>query len=212
MSCRLSLPAGSWGSAMHEEFLCEVTAYGICGGEQVGVPLGAYRAPSLPLAMWWLRERATWIAERLDPSPGAGRLPPGALVLMARDAPDVPGVLRAWRDSPAEQERAAADLASGRLVRFIARDDTTEYELLAESVDMIRIQRALGARQRAAPEWSTPGWSAPGRSTSGWSAPAWESPERTAPEWSTPEWNAPERTAPHRGVPHRGTPQWVPPM
>ncbi len=135
---------------MHEEFLCEVTGYGICGGEQVGVPLGTYRAPSLPLALWWLRERATWIAERLDPTPETGRLPPGALVLMARDAPDVPGVLRAWRDSGAEQEQAAADLASGRLVRFIARDDTTEYELLAESVDMIRIQRAMAGQGSAA--------------------------------------------------------------
>ncbi|WP_199552160.1 hypothetical protein [Streptomyces sp. N35] len=141
---------------MHEEFLCEVTAYGICDGEQIGVPLGTYRAPSLPLALWWLRERATWIAERLDPTPDGGRLPAGALVPLPRDAPDVPGVLRAWRDSDAEQARAAADLTSGRLVRFIARDDTTEYELLAESVDAIRIQRALGGRQRAAPAWVPP--------------------------------------------------------
>ncbi|WP_415954043.1 hypothetical protein [Streptomyces sp. KLOTTS4A1] len=129
---------------MHEEFLCEVTAYGVCGGEYVGVPLGTYRAPSLPLALWWLRERATWIAERLDLRLGTTRVPAGALVPMPRDAPDVPGLLRAWRDSGAEQEQAAAALASGRLVRFIARDETTEYELLAESVDMIRIHRALG--------------------------------------------------------------------
>ncbi|MER7173490.1 hypothetical protein [Streptomyces mesophilus] len=35
----------------------------------VGVPLGTDRAPSLPPALWWLRERAAWIAERFDLTP-----------------------------------------------------------------------------------------------------------------------------------------------
>ncbi len=134
---------------MHEEFLCEITGYGVCGGQLVGVPLGTYRAPSLPLALWWLRERATWIAERLDPTPNTAGIPAGVLFPLPRDAPDVPGQLRAWRDNAAEQSQAGLVLEYGQLLRFIARDATTEFELLAESVDAIRMKRALGAPPHA---------------------------------------------------------------
>ncbi|MBO1330610.1 hypothetical protein [Streptomyces sp. VRA16 Mangrove soil] len=126
---------------MHDEFLCHVTAYGICGGRRVGVPLGTYRAPTLPLALWWLRDRATWIAERLDPRPGLPHLPEGALMPVAADTPDVPALLRAWCADTEHQERVAEELAAGRLVRVATRDDTTEYELLAESVDALRMAR-----------------------------------------------------------------------
>ncbi|MFJ4714447.1 hypothetical protein [Streptomyces sp. NPDC088785] len=128
---------------MHDEFLCHVTAYGICGGQRVGVPLGTYRAPTLPLALWWLRDRATWIAERLDPRPELPHLPEGALMPLADDAPDVPALLRAWCADTEHQERVAEELAGGRLVRVATRDETTEYELLAESVDALRMARTL---------------------------------------------------------------------
>ena len=81
---------------MHDEFLCHVTAYGVCDGRRIGVPLGTYRAPTLALALWWLRDRALWIAERLDPQPESEHLPPGALVPVADDVTDVPTVLRTW--------------------------------------------------------------------------------------------------------------------
>ncbi|MFF9283229.1 hypothetical protein [Streptomyces griseosporeus] len=126
---------------MHDEFLCHVTAYGVCDGRRIGVPLGTYRAPTLALALWWLRDRASWIAERLDPSPEGGQFPAGALVPVADTVPDVPGVLRAWCADADQQERVADELAGGRLVRIAASDDTTEYELLAESVDALRMQR-----------------------------------------------------------------------
>ncbi|MGI5372125.1 hypothetical protein C9J60_36750 [Streptomyces sp. A244] len=126
---------------MHDEFLCHVTAYGVCDGRRIGVPLGTYRAPTLALALWWLRDRASWIAQRLDPQPAAEHLPPGALVPVAHTVPDVPGLLRAWCADPAQQERVAEELAAGRLVRIATSDDTTEYELLAESVDTLRMQR-----------------------------------------------------------------------
>ncbi|MFJ9037101.1 hypothetical protein ACIRF8_11010 [Streptomyces sp. NPDC102406] len=126
---------------MHDEFLCHVTAYGICGGRRVGVPLGTYRAPTLPLALWWLRDRATWIADRLDPRPGLPHVPEGALMPLGDDAPDVPALLRAWCADTAQQERVAEELAGGRLVRVATRDETTEYELLAESVDALRMAR-----------------------------------------------------------------------
>ena len=129
------------GEIVHDEFLCHVTAYGICGGQRVGVPLGTYRAPTLPLALWWLRDRATWIAERLDPRPGLPHLPEGALMPVGEDTPDVPALLRAWCADTAQQERVAEELAGGRLVRIATRDDTTEYELLAESVDALRMAR-----------------------------------------------------------------------
>lgn len=128
---------------MHDEFLCHVTAYGICGGQRIGVPLGTYRAPTLALALWWLRDRATWIAERLDPSPESSRIPVRALAPVAENVPDVPAVLRAWRDDVAHQDMIAEHLAAGRLVRIATQDDTTEYELLAESVDALRMNRAL---------------------------------------------------------------------
>ncbi|MGW6546172.1 hypothetical protein ACWGBH_25470 [Streptomyces massasporeus] len=127
---------------MHDEFLCHVTAYGVCDGRRIGVPLGTYRAPTLALALWWLRDRASWIAQRLDPQPDAEHLPPGALVPVAPTVPDVPGLLRAWCADPAQQERIAEELGAGRLVRIATSDDTTEYELLAESVDALRMQRA----------------------------------------------------------------------
>ena len=126
---------------MHDEFLCHVTAYGVCDGRRIGVPLGTYRAPTLALALWWLRDRASWIAQRLDPQPDAEHLPPGALMPVAETVPDVPTLLRAWCADPGQQERVAEELAAGRLVRIATSDDTTEYELLAESVDALRMQR-----------------------------------------------------------------------
>ncbi|MEV0980093.1 MULTISPECIES: hypothetical protein [unclassified Streptomyces] len=127
---------------MHDEFLCHVTAYGVCDGRRIGVPLGTYRAPTLALALWWLRDRASWIAERLDPRPESAAFPPSALVPVADTVPDVPAVLRAWCADVTRQEQVADALAAGRLVRIAASDDTTEYELLAESVDALRMQRA----------------------------------------------------------------------
>jgi len=127
---------------VHDEFLCHVTAYGVCDGRRIGVPLGTYRAPTLALALWWLRDRALWIAERLDPRPDAEHLPAGALMPVPDGVPDVPAVLRAWCGDAARQEAVAEELAAGRMVRVATGDDTTEYELLAESVDALRMQRA----------------------------------------------------------------------
>ncbi|MEU9338313.1 hypothetical protein AB0D49_35045 [Streptomyces sp. NPDC048290] len=130
---------------MHDEFLCHVTAYGVCDGRRIGVPLGTYRAPTLALALWWLRDRASWIAERLDPLPDNPQIPQGALVPVAAGVPDVPRLLRRWCADAAQQELVADQLAVGRLVRIAASDDTTEYELLAESVDALRMQRTVPA-------------------------------------------------------------------
>ncbi|MEV6027363.1 hypothetical protein [Streptomyces sp. NPDC052036] len=130
---------------MHDEFLCHVTAYGICGGQRVGVPLGTYRAPTLALALWWMRDRASWIAERLDPDPDSPHFPPNSVAPVADTVPDVPSVLRAWCGDTGRQEQVADELAAGRLVRVAVSDDTTEYELLAESVDALRMQRFVPA-------------------------------------------------------------------
>ncbi|WP_055619735.1 hypothetical protein [Streptomyces sp. JHA19] len=130
---------------MHDEFLCHVTAYGVCDGRRIGVPLGTYRAPTLALALWWLRDRASWMAERLDPRPESEHIPPGALVPVADTVSDVPAVLRSWCGAPDQQELIADELAAGRLVRIAVSDDTTEYELLAESVDALRMQRTVPA-------------------------------------------------------------------
>ncbi|WP_215452263.1 hypothetical protein [Streptomyces sp. ATCC 21386] len=134
---------------MHDEFLCHVTAYGWCGGQRVGVPLGTYRAPTLALALWWMRDRALWIAERLDPRPENPNFPPYAVVPVADTVPDVPSQLRAWSADDVQQDLVAEELAAGNLVRIATNDDTTEYELLAESVDAVRMQRI--AQRIAAP-------------------------------------------------------------
>lgn len=130
---------------MHDEFLCHVTAYGVCDGRRIGVPLGTYRAPTLALALWWLRDRASWMAERLDPRPESEHIPAGALVPVADSVPDVPELLRAWCADTGRQELVADELAGGRLVRIAISDETTEYELLAESVDALRMQRTVPA-------------------------------------------------------------------
>ncbi|KUO07446.1 hypothetical protein [Streptomyces sp. DSM 15324] len=130
---------------MHDEFLCHVTAYGYCDGRRIGVPLGTYRAPTLALALWWLRDRALWMAERLDPQPDGPNVPPGALVPVGDGVPDVPALLRSWCADIDQQELVGDELAGGRLVRVAVSDDTTEYELLAESVDALRMQRTLPA-------------------------------------------------------------------
>lgn len=130
---------------MHDEFRCKVTAYGVAGGQFVEVCLGAYQAPSLPLDCWWLRDKAAWIADRLDPDPGRGNVPAQAFRSVSGMVPDAPAALRAWRADAARQEAAAEQLAGGRLVRFVARDDTTEYELSAVSVLALRLARAWPA-------------------------------------------------------------------
>ncbi|MFC5218560.1 hypothetical protein [Streptomyces coerulescens] len=130
---------------MHDEFLCHVTAYGVCDGRRIGVPLGTYRAPTLALALWWLRDRASWMAERLDPRPEAEHFPPSSLVPVADTVPDVPAALRDWCGDVDRQELVADELAAGRLVRIAVSDETTEYELLAESVDALRMQRTVPA-------------------------------------------------------------------
>lgn len=126
---------------MHDEFLCYVTAYGICGGQRVGVPLGSYRAPTLALALWWMRDRAAWMAERLDPQPEDPTFPPNSIAPVGPTVPDVPSVLRAWCGDSTQQELVADELAAGKLFRIATNDDTTEYELMAESVDARRMQR-----------------------------------------------------------------------
>ncbi|MFF0015476.1 hypothetical protein [Streptomyces sp. NPDC005374] len=126
---------------MHDEFLCHVTGYGTCDGRRIGVPLGTYRAPTLALALWWLRDRALWIADRLDPQPEAEHFPAGALAPVGDTVLDVPTVMRAWCANPEQQDLVADELAAGRLIRIAVHDDTTEYELLAESVDAVRMHR-----------------------------------------------------------------------
>ena len=117
----------------------------VCAGRRIGVPLGTYRAPTLALALWWLRDRANWIAERLDPQPEEQYFPPNSLVPVTATVPDVPGLLRAWSMDQYQQELVADELAAGRLVRIATYDETTEYELLAESVDALRMQRTTPA-------------------------------------------------------------------
>jgi len=97
------------------------------------------------LALWWLRERANWIADRLDPQPEAEYFPPSSLVPVGQDVPDVPAILRSWCADDAQQDLVADELAAGRLVRIATGDETTEYELLAESVDALRMQRIIPA-------------------------------------------------------------------
>lgn len=51
-------------------------------------------------------------------------------------------MLRTWCADDVQQELVADELAAGHLVRVATSDETTEYELMAESVDALRMQRA----------------------------------------------------------------------
>ena len=74
------------------------------------------------MALWWLRERATWIAERLDPEPATTFLPLPALVPVPPTSPDAPADLRAWRDDPVRQEAVAARLRRRAGGTVVTRD------------------------------------------------------------------------------------------
>ncbi|MFD6418572.1 hypothetical protein [Streptomyces sp. NPDC060194] len=130
---------------MHHEILCQITAYGVSGGARIGVPLGTYRAPSLPLALWWLRDRAAWLAARLDPRPDEAWLPPGALTETGQEMWGVPDRIRSWSEDREGQELIGERLMDGELVELRWQDETTEYELLAESTDALRMRRTFSA-------------------------------------------------------------------
>ncbi|CAM5743077.1 hypothetical protein [Streptomyces hirsutus] len=127
---------------MHDEFLCHVTAYGVCDGRRIGVPLGTYRAPTLALALWVAARPR--LLDRRAPRPAAGgrALTRAALVPVADGAPDVPAVLRAWCGDVAHQEEMAEALAAGQMVGLATGDDPTDCGFLAQSVDALRMQRA----------------------------------------------------------------------
>lgn len=57
----------------------------------------------------------------------------------------MPRALRTWSRDVGQQEQVAYELAAGRLVQIAISDETTEYELLAESVDALRMQRTVPA-------------------------------------------------------------------
>ncbi|MDT0412883.1 MULTISPECIES: hypothetical protein [Streptomyces] len=135
---------------MHEEFVCHLTAYGMSAGARVGVPLGTYRAPSLPLAVNWLRERAEWLSRMLDPGPDTPWLPPGTLVESAERAWAVPETVRAWSNDINGHLLLAEKLLAGDLVEVRWHDEATEYELLAESVDAARMRRVDVSTPQAA--------------------------------------------------------------
>ncbi|MFD3516070.1 hypothetical protein [Streptomyces sp. NPDC058657] len=116
------------------DFLCTVTAHGSVNGQLVEITLARHRAPSPVLACQWLRERARWMADRLDPDPEHTPVLAAALHEVPDGVPDAPTVLRDWcRDVP-RQGAAVVRLGQGHGVRFMARDDTTLYELSAVPV------------------------------------------------------------------------------
>ncbi len=142
MRPRLAVTSGS--------ILCAVTAYGSAGGKPVAVVLGETRAHSPVLACQWLRERARWIADRLDPDVPTTAVPLPALYVVGPDVPDAPAVLRDWCRDVFRQGVAVAQLDQGRGIRFMARDDTTAYELSAVPVALplaavVRLAESAGA-------------------------------------------------------------------
>ncbi|MCZ7416902.1 MULTISPECIES: hypothetical protein [unclassified Streptomyces] len=110
-------------------FRCEATAYALDHARTWR--LGVYRTRTARLALRWLRDRATRIADALDPAPGLPWCPPGALSCATGDATEAAETLRAWRDGTAQQDTALAHLADGAVFTLTARDDAAHYVLCA---------------------------------------------------------------------------------
>ncbi len=132
------------GAIVHDEFLCHVTAYGICGGRRIGVPLGTYRAPTLALALWWMRDRAPGWRRGSIRNPRSPTLP-NLIAPVADTVPDVPSVLRAWCGDTLNRSWSPRSWPPESSSASPPATDTTEYELLAESVDALRMQRTAAA-------------------------------------------------------------------
>ncbi|CAM5363577.1 hypothetical protein GCM10010329_84880 [Streptomyces spiroverticillatus] len=115
-------------------FRCTVTAHGAANGQTVAFVLGEHQTPSPVLACQWLRDRARWIADRLDPDLPTTAVPLPALYVVAPDVPDAPTALRDWSRDVVRQGNAVIQLDQGQGIRFMARDDTTAYELSAVPV------------------------------------------------------------------------------
>ncbi|WP_433546821.1 hypothetical protein ACQPZG_18365 [Streptomyces sp. CA-294286] len=114
--------------------LCTVAAHGSADSKPVEVQLGQHRAHSPALACQWLRGRARWIADRLDPEPEHAPVPAAALYEVPYGVPDAPTALRDWCADVMRQSGAVSGLDHGQRIRFMARDDTTVYELSAVPV------------------------------------------------------------------------------
>ncbi|MCX4678093.1 hypothetical protein OG413_22715 [Streptomyces sp. NBC_01433] len=104
----------------------------VSGGDAVRrVELGGFVAPSRRLALRWLRGRALWFAEALDPAAHAPWVPPAALHPVTHAGRDAPADLRAWAEDIGHQDYALWRLAAGFTFEFIARDDACWYGLAA---------------------------------------------------------------------------------
>ncbi len=111
------------------DFWCEITV----SAGPLDYPLRGYLAPSPRLAVRWMREQASRVADLVDPSPLASWLhseeepnvDPVAgtrplLHPVSCDVPDGPQLLRRWHADWRSQEEVMEQLADGGLVRFAA--------------------------------------------------------------------------------------------
>ncbi|MFX4293191.1 hypothetical protein [Streptomyces bohaiensis] len=107
------------GGTRVDGFWCEtVVRCPDAGGEWY---LGGQWAATPAEALRWLRSQALRLADALDPRPGAGPLPAGALAAVA-SSPWSPGrVFRDWADDTAFLRVQQAALAAGRPVSANAR-------------------------------------------------------------------------------------------
>ncbi|MFJ6696775.1 hypothetical protein ACIQM4_11945 [Streptomyces sp. NPDC091272] len=107
------------------DFWCEIT---VSAGVQ-DFPLRGYLASSPRLAVRWLREQASRLADLADPAPSAPWLQcecdavagtRAVLQQVSPELPDGPQELRSWRHDWRGQESLMGSLADGGLVRFVS--------------------------------------------------------------------------------------------
>ncbi|WP_431783466.1 hypothetical protein [Streptomyces chumphonensis] len=99
-------------TTVHDGYWCETMARSPgFEGEWI---LGGYRAGTPRLALRWLRNQARRLSDALDPLPGRGPFPPGAVRPADPRAPNPGRTFREWLADLRFHEVQLAALANGR--------------------------------------------------------------------------------------------------
>ncbi|MFE7131947.1 hypothetical protein ACFVIM_13890 [Streptomyces sp. NPDC057638] len=112
-------------------YLCYVLVEGPVHGSGAVLPyiLDTARTRSQEDALAWLRQRARWLADRLDPDPAVSPWVAAWMRMGRVPVPDAPTEIRVWCDDPFEERAALARLEQGVPVSVIVPDGPDRYTL-----------------------------------------------------------------------------------
>ncbi|MFE7131426.1 hypothetical protein ACFVIM_11245 [Streptomyces sp. NPDC057638] len=112
-------------------YLCYVLVEGPVHGSRAVLPyiLDTTRTRSQEDALVWLRQRARWVADRLDPDPAVSPWVTELMRMGRVPVPDAPTEIRVWCDDPGEERAARARLEQGVPVSVVVPDGPDRYTL-----------------------------------------------------------------------------------